>query len=95
MVMMMRMMVLVVMLQMLMEILVAMRVMVVVQVLMNGDDDASVNESVLSHFCFESVFYSPGSSLVSFPNPLSLVPSEAENLSWSSPILFVMDLPFL
>ena len=65
---------------------------------MSGDDDESVNESeshcqlqcVLSHFCFESVFYSPGSSLVSFPNPPALVPSEAENLSRSS-ILFNCD----
>ena len=87
--MMMRMIWLVVMLQMLMEIL---------EVVINGDDDESVNESeshcqlqcVLSHFCFESVFYSPGSSLVSFPNPPALVPSEAENLSRSS-ILFNCD----
>ena len=47
-------------------------------------------QCILSHFCFESVFYSPGSSLVSFPNPPALVPSEAENLSRSS-ILFNCD----
>ena len=77
----------------------AIRVIVVVEVVMNGDDDESVNEMrqlqcVLGHFCFESVFFLPGSSLVSFSNPLSLVPGEAENLSRSSPFLFVMDLPF-
>ena len=54
-------MVIVLMLEMLMEILVAMRVMVVMEVVMNGDDDESVNEMrqlqcVLGHFCFESVF---------------------------------------
>ena len=33
-------------------------------------------------------------SCLCFSNPLSLVPGEAENLSRSSPFLFVMDLPF-